>query len=292
MKRFLWVIFVVVGVFFTACGGGGSNDVVKEDLPYKPSYSQMASLNETNSEIVALSVYKSVLGTNDFERIDFLGRKSSLNKELKSVQKLSLRLLSKRVTTQSCDIGRAIVNEVSDNETYITYKDCSLDGVTLSGKAHLIKYDSENAVLYFDHLDIKGEQERLYVTKAKFTINGDIFKIENMYANYTNSDMRVEFLNYNQTIVTDEYNNKLTISVDGYIKTACSGGFVYVKTKPEIILDEVASYLVGSLEISSKGAVLNVDFDEDGVYFTDVDGVEEFLTYSELDSKLNRLSCR
>jgi len=233
-----------------------------------------------------------LLSVNEFQDIPSL-RKSNISKRVSaSLQNISLRLLSKRRVSKKCDSGWATVNELSSSEGYVTYENYVLNGIRLNGKAHVVQYSANSAKIEFDHLRVEANGESLYIKKAGFLVNDNIFKIEHMYANYESAKEQVEFLNYNQDVVVDEYNNLAIISIDGYIKTACTKGFVYVKTRPEVQIHTDADYLSGALEISAQGAKVTIEFDEDGAYITDVDGVQEYLTYSQIETELNSLGCK
>lgn len=270
MKKVVAIFSFIFMVVLTGCGGGGGggDDYGYNEFPSAPSPSQMARITPDNSDEIVLSVYRAILGSNDYKELDIFSRKVSPTKpSFRSMKELSLRILNKRLVRDYCDVGSMDINRITSTEVEINYNNCEISGTRYNGYAHIYK-NGDRARIVFKYFTARNLSETLAIRKAEFIVQDNIFEIKSMYAKYEGKDDKVEFLNYSSKVITDEYNNWVVVNVNGYIKTKCSKGFVKVKTAPEVKIYTNSGEIEGTLEISSRGDMITLLFEDGMVYIT------------------------
>jgi len=288
-KRLIFVFAVVATFVLNGCGGGGGSS-----LPSEPSDSQKASLNSANSKKSALSSFKSTGILKDSDLSDIYGSNiNSINKNLRAVSK-EAKSLALRVVAYSedydCDSGYAKVDKISDSKAEVEYHNCYIDGVKYSGNATVEHINSSYVKVTFEDFQASDDSEKLYIDYAIFEIDQatSMVKIKKAYLTQSNGSKKIKFLNYNTSYIYDSSSDRGTLTFSGWVDSDCLGGYVYIKSTPEIAFNDYDN-IEGSFEISSKGKKVTIEFDEDVVYITDTNGVQESILLEDIDDELDNL---
>jgi hypothetical protein len=202
---------------------------------------------------------------------------------------LALRVIAYK-TVYDCDRGDAKVNHISDSKAEVEYHSCYIDGVKYSGNATVEQINSSYVKVTFEDFQASDDSEKLYIDYAIFEIDQttSMVKIKKAYLTQSNGSKKIKFLNYNTSYIYDSSSDRGTLTFSGWVDSDCLGGYVYIKSTPEIAFNDYDN-IEGSFEISSKGKKVTVEFDEDVVYITDTDGVQESILLEDIDDELDNL---
>ena len=294
LKKLLIITSLFFAFVLNGCGGSNSGD---SKLPTEPSKSQKATLTEANSEKVALSTFNAIGILKDTDTDDFYYRNAGeLGKSLKILSK-DIKSISPKVIasdySSSCSNGGSVyVDEISDDEVNVEYQDCEIDGTTYDGKLNVVAINDSYVKVTFEDFTVIDSTQKLEIEYAIFKIDSSVnsIKIEKLYATQKKDGHTTEFLNYYTNYVYSDFENIITLTFHGWVKTECSDGYVYLESTSVLSYDNDADEIKGSYEISSKDETIQVIFDYDEVTIIDTKGDSETIPLSEYQDRLD-LEC-
>jgi len=284
IKRVILIVSFVFAV--VGCGGGGDVD---NTLPSAPSESQKADINENNSKKIALSSYSAtgIIDDVDYGNFDevLYTKKIATSKKLLARVSIEAKKISGDISydiKESCENGGYyMATQKSDSEAEVEYNNCNIYGTTYNGYAYVKKINDTYVTITFKNFTIDNSLETLKITNALFKIDWDtsIVKVEDFYAKDIKDGKTTEYLNFNTSLYSDDSGANKTLKFDGWVKSDCSEGYVYIRSANELNFNE--DNISGAMEVSSKGETITISFDDSIVRIYDNSGnlVDTINTY-------------
>ena len=283
MNKMTYLMLAGLSALMINACNGGSSDTITEAVTI--SESDKIAITTENSE----QVISSVLGGSDAfdpdEYIYVIGdpadttvaqgmlKQPNMKMVLNNVEKLKSIAQSQ---SMDCTYGGTItVDSNSETSGSASYNNCAMEeGVVINGNmtfsisnynestsSGYVTYTmnnltlTENGVVQFSFDSIKYEFE---VSNGEFiyfatTLNGKISSQEGM-----------EFVNF-KTTVRENSNGDDVYTINGFIKTACMGGWVEITTVQEIV-EAYSDYCPssGQMIIDGNGSEISITFNSDG----------------------------
>lgn len=282
------VAFIVsVGIGLVGCGGGGNTN---STVTSESTNLTLTNIDTTNQQKVTAALFDSVDITTP--------QLPSITTNAGGLSKASAPLL-KAVAGQeplksissgepySCSEGGGISSSYADGVSTITYDSCQEGNITINGQVKMSYNESTGVITYaMSEYSIISEGVKYTTPTTTYTISSDMISYT-ATGEATIDGQSVTFDNYHYTL--SRVDNKVNVSIDGSIKTACLGNWVKVKTNEVMQLSDTDCPTAGDLEVQGENSKLRVKFSSDksvDVYLNDA-LVKEYGNCNELPDSSN-----
>ena len=182
----------------------------------------------------------------------------------------------------SCSEGGSISSGYADGVSTVTYDNCQEANTTINGQVKMSYNESTGVITYtMSVYSISSEGINYTTPVTTYTISSDTISYT-ATGEATIDGQNVAFDKYKYTL--RRVDNKVNISIDGSIKTACLGNWVTVKTNEVMQLSDTDCPTAGDFEVQGENSKLRVKFSSDksvDVYLNDA-LVEEYSNCNEL----------
>lgn len=281
-KRILGIIATLgVSAVITACGGGSSSNTIAS----QSNNLALATIDNNNQKQATAVLFDSIDITTP--------QLPSISTDAGGLSKVSAPLF-KAVSPQeplksisagesySCSEGGSISSNYADGVSTITYENCQEANTTINGQVKM-SYNEPTGVITYAMSEYSITSEGVnYTTPATiYTISADTISYT-ATGEATIDGQSVTFDKYRYTL--NRVDNKVNVSIDGSIKTACLGNWVTVKTNEVMQLSDTDCPTAGDFEVQGENSKLRVKFSSDksvDVYLNDA-LVEEYGNCNEL----------
>lgn len=294
IKKTYKTLLVASSFALVGCGGGGSGSSLPSgaNLPTKPDSSKMAKLDNDNATQSALYAYRaiSILSDTNLFNSDALSLNKSTGKSEKGISR------TYKVYKDSCERGsvETDLNE-EDQIATTTYNNCLNEGNTYNGKVTIKYYEDIDYEVYYQNLTIKNSTSKIQIDYAKQIYNEfeGIDDIINAYITINTEGKELKFFNFSS------YNHYGEVKFNGYVKSLCSTGYLYVNTIDKIKkigIDSENTFsnkddiTVGSFVVKSNKEV-NVELDGGLIYLTLPNKIEETYSSKDIAKALTTQAC-
>jgi hypothetical protein len=270
---------IMASTLITGCGGGDTSSVTEAtNLP-------QAKIDSTNKKQATAILFDSIDITTP--------QLPSISADVGGLAKVSAPLF-KAVSGQeplksisagesySCSEGGSISSSYADGVSTITYDNCKEANATINGQVKMSYNESTGVITYtMSEYSIISEGVNYTTPVTTYTISSDTISYT-ATGEATIDGQSVAFNNYRYTL--SHVDNKVNVSIDGSIKTACLGNWVTVKTNEVMQLSDNDCPTAGDIEVQGDKSKLRVKFSADksvDVYLNDA-LVEEYSNCNEL----------
>ncbi|GIT97916.1 hypothetical protein [Sulfurovum sp. TSL1] len=182
----------------------------------------------------------------------------------------------------SCSEGGSISSSYAEGVSTITYDNCQEANTTINGQIQMSYNESTGVITYaMSEYSISSEGLNYTTSATTYTISSDTISYT-ATGEATIGEENIAFNNYRYTL--SRVDNKVNVSIDGSIKTACLGNWVTVKTNEVMQLSDNDCPTAGDFEVQGEGSRLRVKFSADksvDVYLNDA-LLEEYGNCNEL----------
>ncbi|GIT97922.1 hypothetical protein [Sulfurovum sp. TSL1] len=266
-------------LILTACGGGSTSTVSESNNL------SLATIDNSNQKQATAILFDSIDITTP--------QLPSISTDAGGLAKVSAPLF-KAVSPQeplksisagesySCSEGGSISSGYADGISTITYDNCQEANTTINGQVKMSYNESTGVITYaMSEYSIISEGIDYTTPATTYTISSDTISYT-ATGEATIDGQSVAFDNYSYTL--SRVDNKVNISIDGSIKTACLGNWVTVKTNEVMQLSDTDCPTAGDIEVQGDNSKLRVKFSSDksvDVYLNDA-LVEEYGNCNEL----------
>jgi len=276
---------MIAGSLIAGCGGGDSTSSASaiSNLP-------QAKIDSNNQKQATAALFDSIDVTTP--------QLPSISTDTGGLAKISTPLF-KAVPGQeplksisagdsySCSEGGSISSSYADGVSTITYDNCQEAGTTINGQVKMSYNESTGVITYaMSEYSIISKGINYTTPATTYTISSDTISYT-ATGEATIDGQSVAFNNYSYTL--SRVDNKVNISIDGSIKTACLGNWVTVKTNEVMQLSDTDCPTAGDLEVQGENSKLRVKFASDksvDVYLNDA-LVGEYSNCNELPDSLS-----
>lgn len=272
---------LAISAILTACGGGSSSNTVSGEN----NNLFLASIDSSNQKQATAILFDSIDITTP--------QLPSISTDAGGLSKVSAPLF-KAVADQeplksisagepySCSEGGGISSSYADGVSTITYDNCQEAGTTINGQVKMSYNEATGVITYsMSEYSINSEGINYTTTATTYTISSDTVSYT-ATGEATIDGQSIAFDNYRYSLTLVE--NKVNVSIDGSIKTACLGNWVTVKTNEAMQFTESDCPTAGDFEVQGENSKLRVKFASDKsvhVYLNDA-LVEEYGNCNEL----------
>jgi hypothetical protein len=277
------VAFIVsVGIGLAGCGSGGTTNSTATS---ESTNLTLSKIDATNQKKVTAALFDSVdittpqlpsitTNTDGFSKVLVPLLKAVSGQEpLKSISSGE---------PYSCSESGSIVSIYADGVSTITYDNCKEANTTIDGQVKMSYNESTGLITYtMSDYSINGEGISYTTPATTYMISSDTISYT-ATGEATIDGQSVAFDNYRYTL--SRVDNKVNISIDGSIKTACLGNWVTVKTNEVMQLSDTDCPTAGDFEVQGENSKLRVKFSSDesvDVYLNDA-LAEEYGNCNEL----------
>jgi len=243
-----------ISLVLTACGGGSSTtESTASTLP-------LAKIDASNQEAVTAALFDSVdITTPRLPVADAAADESSL----------LAKVLPNATATASvsdgeavnCTQGGTLTSSLLDNISVITYEGCKESNTTVNGEIKISYDNTAKEITYTlsDYSLVSGHES--------YTTPSTVYKVSAASVSYTTTgkvvsgETTTEFDNYRYSLNLVE--NKVAISIDGYVKPQSLENWIALKTNNVMQVAEDTCPLSGNLEAQGDTSKLGVTFAND-----------------------------
>ncbi|MFT7879762.1 MAG: hypothetical protein ABXS91_05125 [Sulfurimonas sp.] len=276
-------LIITVGTIslITGCGNGESSIITSNETN---SLSQV-KIDSTNQDKVSAALFDSVDITTPQLPTITTDASSASTKLSTMMTTLTAQSSVKTVSTvepYSCSDGGSINSSYADGISTITYDQCQEKGTTINGQVEMSYNDSTGVISYMmSEYSISSDGTEYTTPATTYTISSDTISYT-ATGEATIDGQSIAFDHYSYSLTLVE--NKVNVSIDGSIKTACLGNWVTVKTNEAMHFTESDCPTAGDFEVQGEGSKLRVKFAADksvDVYLNDA-LVQEYSDCNEL----------
>jgi len=254
-KTLTLILLTGLSIILTACGGGGSGttESTASTLP-------LAKIDASNQQEVTAALFDSVdITTPRLPVADAAMDESSL------LAKVLPNYTTSSQTSQeepySCTQGGTINTSESNGISVIVYDNCKESNATINGEIDIAYDETAKEVTY------TLKDYSLVTETSAYTTTETTYKVSAVLVSYTTTgkvvtgDQTVEFNNYRYSLSLVE--NKIAISIDGYVKPQSLENWIAVKTNNVMSLSDNTCPLSGNLEVQGDSSKLGIVFASD-----------------------------
>lgn len=281
-KKILILLSAIgLSAMMTACGGGSNNNTVVSES----NNLSLVTIDSTNQKQATAVLFDSIDITTP--------QLPSISTDTGGLAKISAPLL-KAVPGQEplksilagdsyiCSEGGSVSSGYVDGVSTITYDNCQEAGTTINGQIKMSYNESTGVITYeMGEYSIISEGINYTTPATTYTISSDTISYT-ATGEATIDGQSIVFDKYHYTL--SRVDNKVNISIEGSVKTACLGNWVTVKTNEVMQLSDNDCPTAGDFEVQGENSKLRVKFGSDksvDVYLND-SLVEEYGNCNEL----------
>lgn len=253
-KTLTLILLTGLSIILTACGGGSSTtESTATTLP-------LAKIDTSNQQEVTAALFDSVdITTPRLPVADAATDESSLLAKVLPNHTASSQ--TSEGEPYSCTQGGTINTSESNGISTIVYDNCKESNATINGEIN-IAYDETAKEITYTLKDYS-----LVTETSAYTTTETTYKVSAVLVSYTTTgkvvtgDQTVEFNDYRYSLSLVE--NKIAISIDGYVKPQSLENWIAVKTNNVISLSDNTCPLSGNLEVQGDSSKLGIVFASD-----------------------------
>ncbi|MHB0994726.1 MAG: hypothetical protein ACYC04_10290 [Sulfurovum sp.] len=258
MKRILALITgLSISMLITACGGGSSSNTVTSES----NNLSLATIDNGNQKQATAVLFDSIDITTP--------QLPSFSTDTGGLAKVSAPLFKtvpgqetlKSISADEsyiCSDGGSIRSSYADGVSTITYDNCQEVNTTINGQVKMSYNESTSVITYaMSEYSIISEGIDYTTPATTYTISSDTISYTATGKVMINGQS-VAFDNYKYTL--SRVDNKVNISIDGSIKTACLGNWITVKTNEVMQLSDTDCPTAGDFEVQGENSKLRVKF--------------------------------
>ena len=259
----------VFSVGLTACGGSDNSSSLSI-----PSESEHVSITASNSSQVSSTAMIAISGYSDIDdsQASFKVVGSQNGSQLLDFAKLPMNYLNTqkrskalaKTVSESCSGGGSIS---ADSEDYsgssftVSFSNCIEGGTTMNGKIS-VSESGDTSTATYSNFSLKDSEASVVFNSAKF-VTTDTRTSLDLTGYVEVGSERVDYKNYKveaeQTLLYT-----YTLSVNGYIKTSCTGKWLNIVTNRDIVISEYDNCPTeGKVTVNGNSSSLSVAYNDD-----------------------------
>ena len=256
-----------IALIMVGCGGGSSTTTTSGSNDSTTTLPQ-AKIDTTNQKQVLATLFDSIdnvtpqlpstASTTTSSDSTIQLANTPLAKILPNYKSLAATALDEPYV---CSEGGSISASAEGSDSVITYNNCKEVGTTTSGQVKVSHNETTKEITYtMTNYSMLSSHSEYTTASTTYTLSAGAIKYSST-GKVTTEGNTIEFNNYTYSLSLVE--GKVTISVEGAVKTACVGNWVTIKTNQAMQLNDNTCPTAGELEVQGDNSKLKVEFKSD-----------------------------
>lgn len=256
LQIFKSLLGIVVSIFLLiGCGGGDVSTKLPQAKIDKSNQKQVIAILFDSIDITTPQLFSPTSTSSEVSMSLVNTSQASLAKILPNYKSLAV---SSTDDSYICKGGGSISSDIEGEVSTVIYENCKEENTTINGQIKISYNEATKEITYvMSNYSMIGVNSEYATESTTYVVSAG-----NINYNTTGKsivdNMTVEFDNYNYTIAL--VNNRIDISLDGFVKTSSLDGWVRIKTSQPMQLTDNTCPASGEIDIDGDNSKLKVQF--------------------------------